>query len=64
VSRALGRKTRLKQLYAEVRPDAQGREMFKRGEPCPPGKNDKGTQHARWRGWMRAAAEARTKGKA
>jgi hypothetical protein len=41
--------------------EAEGRQMHTDGKPCPPDDGSKGKKHAVWRGWMRAAAEARTK---
>lgn len=61
MSRSLGRRAILKSR--NMNPEADGRAMFKEGRPCPPKSMDKGKEHALWRGWQRAATEARTKKK-
>lgn len=62
MSRALGRRSRLKMLYADTTPEARGRAMFERGDPCPyVGAGDHGKARAMERGWQRAATAARTK---
>ena len=71
MSRLLGCRARLRRQcktgeLVDVSPEAEGRRMFERGEPCPRFEPVRGECHringearARWRGWQRAAAAAR-----
>lgn len=60
MSRSLGHKALHKKVQKEGGLDAEGRKMFADGLPCPPEWNDaRGKDHARAKGWRRAAAEAR-----
>ncbi len=51
--RSLGRKKHRSQ-WEEL-----GRKDFADGKPCPGASPDKGVDHTRRRGWLRAQAEAR-----
>ncbi|MFC4923639.1 hypothetical protein [Delftia deserti] len=59
MSRSLGHKALHKKVQKEGGLDAEGRKMFADGLPCPPDNGDHGKDHARAKGWRRAAAEAR-----
>jgi len=58
MSRSLGRRVILKSR--NMNHEADGRAMFAAGRECPPKSADRGKEHAVWRGWQRAATEART----
>jgi hypothetical protein len=59
MSRSLGRKVLAK--AGNLNYEDKGREMFARGEPCPRKPASHGKEHSLWRGWQRAATEARNK---
>lgn len=60
MSRSLGANVRRKARHQDNSYETLGRQMFERGEPCPPNVRTRGKDHAKWRGWTRAAAAART----
>lgn len=63
MSRSLGAKALHKKKAKARSPEAAGRALYTSGQPCPSGGSGRGKQHAMRRGWMRAAAEDRTRGK-
>lgn len=54
MSRSLSMRLRAKEGNRNAGPEGDGARMFAEGKPCPPHSNDKGKDHARWKGWKRA----------
>ena len=61
MSRSLGHKALHKAMHEVNSYEAEGRRMFEAGMPCPPNPGHRGKEYAKWRGWQRAATEARGK---